>query len=345
MPGQGPGHSTTPDAPLWRKQLFNPTNLSADESSIGRHGRQNLEPAMKAALLKAYGGVDQFEISEIPVPKPGPGEVLIKIEVSAVNPFDLILRQGFMAQYIPLPLPAVLGGDAAGTIAELGAGVTSLSLGDRVVADFPANGRGAHAEFGVIPATSVAKLPAALTFEQGATLVKAGLTARQTVDALGVKPGDCVLISGALGSVGRAAIQYLHEIGAKPVAGVRPERLDEARTLAGEALDITVTPAASSFDYAISAAAPVAAPLIGHVRDGGKIASIVPVPEGSNAAGRVTIQELFHRTDTATLDAVLDAAVKGLLVIPVAHTFALEEIRAAQNAVALGARGKVVLRH
>ncbi|AYG63256.1 NADP-dependent oxidoreductase [Rhizobium jaguaris] len=300
---------------------------------------------MKAALLKSYGDIDQFEIGEIPTPKPGPGEVLIKIEASAVNPFDLILRQGFMAQYIPLPLPAVLGGDAAGIIAAVGQGVTEVAIGDRVVADFAADGKGAHAEFGVVPSTSVAKLPAALSFEEGAALVKAGLTGRQTVDALGVKAGDRVLVSGALGSVGRAAIQYLQQIGAKPVAGVRPERLGEARELAGEAVDITASPESPGFDYAISAAAPVAENLIAHVRDGGQVASIVPVPEGAKRDSRVIIHELYHRTDAATLDAVLDAAVRGVLVIPISQTFALEEIGAAQNAVAAGAQGKVVLKH
>lgn len=300
---------------------------------------------MKAALLNSYGDVDQFVIADAPMPTPQPGEVLIKIEASAVNPFDLILRQGFMAQYIPLPLPAILGGDAAGTIAALGAGVTEFAVGDRVVADFAANGKGAHAEYGVVPATSVAKLPAALSFEQGAALVKAGLTGRQTVAALNVKAGDRVLISGALGAVGRAAIQYLRQIGGQPVAGVRPERLQEGRKLAGEALDITAPPTSATFDHAISAAAPVAGNLIGHVRTGGQIASIVPVPEGANADGRVIIHELYHRTDAATLDAVLDAATHGLLDIPIAQIFPLGQIGAAQNAVAAGAQGKVVLRH
>ncbi|MBB4008228.1 NADP-dependent oxidoreductase [Allorhizobium taibaishanense] len=300
---------------------------------------------MKAALLKNYGGIEQFEIGDLPMPEPEAGEVLIKIEASAVNPFDLILRQGFMAQYIPLPLPAVLGGDAAGTIVELGAGVNGLTVGDRVVADFVANGRGAHAEFGVVPATSVAKLPAELSFEHGAALVKAGLTGRQTVDALNVKRGDRVLISGALGAVGRAAIQYLQEIGAKPVAGVRPQRLDEASALAGEALDITLKPAVGDFDYAISAAAPVAANLISHVRDGGKVASIVAVPEGINDGNRVTIKELYHQTDVATLDAVLHAAANGQLIIPISHTLALKEIGSAHDLITAGVQGKIVLRH
>lgn len=300
---------------------------------------------MKAALLKSYGDLDQFSIDDVPTPKPGPGEVLIKIAASAVNPFDLILRQGFMAQYIPLPLPAILGGDAAGTIAELGTGVTGWAIGDRVVADFAANGRGAHAEYGVVPASAIARLPASIDFEHGASLVKAGLTGRQTVDALSVKAGDRVLVSGGLGAVGRAAIQYLRQIGATPVAGVRPDRLAQARALAGEALDITAPATSPTFDFAISAVGPVAGHLIAHVRDGGQVASIVPVPEGANSGNRVTIHELYHRTDAATLDAVLADAASGLLVIPIAHTFALERIADAQSAVAAGAPGKVVLRH
>ena len=158
---------------------------------------------MKAIVLKSYGGVDQFATVEVSTPRPAAGQVLIRIEASAVNPFDLLLRQGFMAKFIPLPLPAVLGGDAAGTVVELGAGVTGLTVGERVVADFPANGHGAHAEYGVVAADSVARLPANLSFEQGAALVKAGLTGRQTVAALGVQAGDRVLVSGGLGAVGR----------------------------------------------------------------------------------------------------------------------------------------------
>lgn len=175
--------------------------------------------------------------------------------------------------------------------------------------------------------------------------MKAGLTGRQTVDALGVRMGDRVLISGALGAVGGAAIQYLKQIGAVPVAGVRLERLDEARRLAGAALDITTPPTTSAFDFAISAAAPVAGNLIRHVRDDGKVASIVPVPEGANVHDRVTIHELYHQTDVATLDAVLEAASLGKLVIPIAKVFPLDQLGAAQDAVAGGAAGKVVLKH
>jgi NADPH:quinone reductase-like Zn-dependent oxidoreductase len=300
---------------------------------------------MKAALLTAYGDVDKFVIEDVAVPEPGPGEVLLKIEASAVNPFDLILRQGYVAAFIPLPMPAILGGDAAGTIAKLGEGVTGLKVGDRVIADFATDGRGSYAEYGVVPVTALAKLPDALSFEQGAALPKAGLMGRQAVEALGVKAGDRVLVSGALGSVGRAAIQYLKEIGAVPVAGVRAERLEEARQLAGEAIDLGAPPAAPAFDYAISTAPPVVETVVANVRDGGQVASIVQAPEGLNADNRVTIHQLFHRTDAATLDAVAKAAATGDLVIPIAQVLPLEKVGEAQAAVAAGARGKVVLKH
>lgn len=300
---------------------------------------------MKAVLLKSYGGIDQFTLDEVPTPEPGAGEVLIKIEASAVNPFDLILRQGYVAHIIPMALPAVLGGDAAGTIAALGAGVTGLAIGDRVVGDFPPDGKGAYAEYGILRTSSVARLPTNLSYEQGASLVKVGITGRQTVDALGVKPGDRVLISGALGMVGRVAIQYLQEIGAKPVAGVRPERLESARLLAGEAIDITESPTEATFDFAISTAPAVTGNLIAHVRDRGQIASIVQVPEQANANHRVTIHELIHRTDVTTLNAVLKAAAEGVLVIPIAKTLPLSEVAAAHSVVAGGVQGKVVLKH
>lgn len=300
---------------------------------------------MRAALLKAYGDVDMFAMEDIAVAEPGAGEALLKIEASAVNHFDLMIRQGYVAQFIPLELPAVLGGDAAGTVVKVGAGVTGIQVGDRVIADFATNGKGAHAEFGVVPVTALARLPDNLSFEQGATLPKAGLIGRQSVDALGVKAGDRVLISGGLGAVGRAATQYLLEIGAKPVACVRSDRVEEARQLAGEAIDIAEAPAVPTFDYAISTVAPVVENLIRHVRDQGQVASIVPVPEGASDKDRVTIHQLYHRTDAAMLEAVANAASQGALIIPIAKIFPLEQIGEAQKAVAAGVRGKVVLKH
>jgi NADPH:quinone reductase-like Zn-dependent oxidoreductase len=300
---------------------------------------------MKAARLQAYGDVTQFKHEHVPDPKPGPGEVLIKVVASAVNHIDLYARQGFVHQYYPMEHPAILGADGAGTVVALGPGVTGFAAGDRVVAHFPINGRGAHAELAVAPVKGLAKLPANVSFEQGATLPLAGLTGRQAVDALKVKRGARVLVSGALGAVGRVAVQYLKEIGAKPVAGVRPAHLKEGQALAGEAVDITKTAAAPGFDHAISASAQQAGNAIKHVRDGGTLASVVMTPEGANAGERIKIVAVSGTDDPAMLQNVVNAAGRGELKIPIAKTYKLSELDKAHTAMAAGSAGKVVLVH
>lgn len=303
---------------------------------------------MKAVRLQSYGDVDQFLVEEIPVPEPGPGEMLIRVEVSAVNPFDIILRRGLRQNVRPLSLPATLGTDAAGVVVRVGPGVARFRPGDRVIADFPHNGRGAHAEFGVVPETAATLLPDNVSFEEGATLPKAGLTGRQTVTALGVGAGATVLVSGALGVVGRAAVQYLKEIHAVPVAGVRPDRVDEARRVAGEALDITVAPTTPSFDYAISTAAPVMQHVIDHVRKDGTVVNIVPeVPASMSehaASKQVRLVQVRHRTDAETLSAVAAAAASGALRIPVARVLSFAELGQAHRLVEEGAAGKVLIK-
>src|SRR6185295_11099923 len=252
---------------------------------------------MKAARLHGYGDVDKFKHEHVPDPKPGPGEVLVKVAVSGVNHIDLYARQGFVHQHYPMEHPAILGVDGAGTIAAVGAGVTGFKAGDRVIAHFPIKGSGAHAELAVAPVAGIAKLPANIGFEEGATLPLAGLTGRQAVNALKVKPGARVLVSGALGAVGRAAVQYLKEIGAKPVAGVRAAHLKEGQALAGEAVDIGKPTAA--FDYAVSASAQQAGNAIKHVRDGGTLASVVMTPEGANKGDRIKIVGVMAGDDAA----------------------------------------------
>ena len=253
------------------------------------------------------------------------------------------MRQGLLHQMLPLQDPSVLGRDGAGTVVSVGAGVTGYKPGDRVVALFPLNGRGAHAELGVVPVAAVARLPQNLSFEEGATLPLAALTGRLAVDALKVKRGGRVLVSGALGAVGRVAVQYLKEIGAVPVAGVRATRLKEAQALAGAAIDLAKP--SPSFEYAVSAAAPAAADLIRHVRDGGTVAAVVRTPPDANPGGRVNVVQVMARDDAAILQQVVDAAARGEVTIPIAHRHPLSEMDKAHHAMQAGPSGKVVLLH
>jgi NADPH:quinone reductase-like Zn-dependent oxidoreductase len=300
---------------------------------------------MKAVRLHGYGGIDQFRLEEVPDPVPGPGEALVKVAASGLNPVDAMIRQGWLAQYIPLQFPAILGVDAAGTVVSLGEGANGFKVGDRVIVHLPVTGNGVNAEIVRAPVAGLAKLPANVDFEAGATLPLPGLSGRQAVNALEVKAGNRVLVSGALGAVGRAAVQYLQEIGAVPVAGVRPQRLSEGRALAGEAIDVSATPTAPGFDYAVSAADSAAANVLKFVRDGGKVASLVLTPEDANPNGRVKVIQVMAHSDPILLEKIAGAAGRGELTIPVAQTFKLGEIARAHDALAAKPHGKIVVLH
>jgi NADPH:quinone reductase-like Zn-dependent oxidoreductase len=284
---------------------------------------------MKAARLQAYGDVDQFSYEDAPDPVVGAGEVLVKVAASGLNPVDSYIRQGYLAKFVPLAMPAILGLDGAGTIIALGTGVTGFAVGDRVLAHLPVGNHGFHAEHAAVPLAGLAHLPDNVSLTDAATLGVAGLTAWQCVATLGVKRGDRVLVSGALGSVGRASVACLKLLGAVPVAGVRAARLAEGRAVAGEALDIDLEPKSQDFDFAVSTAAPVAPNLFRHVRDGGMVASAVQVPEGGNE--RVRVASISTVDNPTQLQAIADAAGRGELVLPIAATFALKDLAAAHK--------------
>jgi len=299
---------------------------------------------MKAARLQEYGDVNQFRLEDAPDPAPKAGEVVIAVAVSGLNPVDLYVRQGYLKEFIPIELPGILGIDAAGTITAVGEGVSGFAVGDRVVGHLPINGHGAHAQKAAVPVAGLAKLPANLSFEAGATLPLVGLTARDAVDALNVRPGQRVLVAGALGAVGRAAVQYLKEIGATPVAGVRGARLSEGKALAGEAIDVE-TAAGAQFDHAVSTAPAVAGKVPALVKDGGTVASVVQTPPEANPGERVKIASIMTQDNPAKLQAVVDAAARGELDIPIAQTFPLAELGAAHTALSAAPHGKIVVTH
>jgi NADPH:quinone reductase-like Zn-dependent oxidoreductase len=305
---------------------------------------------MKAVRLQVYGEVDNFKVEDVPVPVPQPGEILVKVAVSAVNHIDHYIRLGYVAQLFPLDLPATLGVAAAGTIEAIGPGVAGFAIGERVIAHLGINGRGAHAEFAIAPVAGVAKLPAAVSFERGVTLPLTGHAGRQGVDALGLKGGEAVLVGGALSAVGRTAIQYIKELGAVPVAAVRPGDLAEGRLLAGEALDITQTPADARFLYAIAPSQATVANVIKHVRDGGRVSTFGPPPEDANP--NVTLLPTRAHDDPAILQKLVDAVARGELVIPIAEIFDLDRLDDAFAALAAGSHGldagslgKIVVQH
>lgn len=172
---------------------------------------------MKAYRLHSYGGPECIKLDEVPVPTPGPSEVLIAISAVGMNPFDWKIREGYVRDMMPLPLPYTLGVDFSGTVVAVGKEASRVKVGDRVMT--MSTGLGAFAEYIAVEEAIVAQVPEALSFEEAATLPIPAGTAWQSLHTAGeVRPGMKILIQGASGIVGAFAIQFAKALGATVVA-------------------------------------------------------------------------------------------------------------------------------
>lgn len=178
---------------------------------------------MRAARLHRYGPADVLQIDEIPDPVAGPGEVLIAVGASSVNPVDAKLRRGVLRLVMWWTLPHTTGLDCAGTVLAVGTGVTRFAVGDRVYGSPNPKHQGVCSEKAVLKASELAHTPTSLTDLEAASLPLAGLTAWQClVDAAKVQPGEKVLILGGAGGVGSLAIQIAKALGAEVAATASP---------------------------------------------------------------------------------------------------------------------------
>ncbi len=191
----------------------------------------------RAVVATAFGGPEVLSVTETPVSRPGPGEVLISVRAAGTNPIDYKQYSGAMGRD-PARLPIRLGGEAAGVVTEVADGTEGpgggIHVGDEVVAFRIAGGYAADV---VVAASSVVPKPATLSFEEAGGLMLAGVTAVHLIAATGVGPGDTVLVHGASGGVGLMAVQlaaikgarvigtagqeshaYLRELGVEPIS-------------------------------------------------------------------------------------------------------------------------------
>ena len=178
---------------------------------------------MRAVVIRAFGGPEQLELADMPKPVPGRGQVLVKVKAASVNPVDFKIRQS--GQWAQVPMPAILGYDAAGVVEAVGDLVTNLKVGDEVFYCARIFGRqGTYAEYHVEDAEIVHRKPAILTFEEAASLPLAAITAWDTVATFfHTKPTDTVLIHAGAGGVGNFAVQLARAAGARVLATGRKE--------------------------------------------------------------------------------------------------------------------------
>ena len=177
----------------------------------------------RVVVFDEFGGPDVMHVVEEPAVEPAVGEVRVRIEAFAVNPLDQMMRSGTSPAAVPLP-HARLGVEGTGVIDALGPEVTGQEIGDPVIltAIPDASARGSYAEYTAIPASRVIARPAGLGITEAAAIWVAYSTAYGAlVEKARMRPGDHVLISGASGGVGRAAMQIANQIGAVPIAITR----------------------------------------------------------------------------------------------------------------------------
>lgn len=168
---------------------------------------------IRSLQLMQYGGPETVRIADLPAPVAGPAQVLVRVHAAGVNALDWKLREGYVKDAFPLPLPAVLGIELAGVVEQVGSDVSLFKVGDRVMG--PLGGLGAYADLVAVDAARLAGLPEGLSMMQAAALPVAAVSAWQSLHLAGpVKAGQRILIHGAAGAVGGFAVQLAHQAGA-----------------------------------------------------------------------------------------------------------------------------------
>ena len=164
---------------------------------------------MKAIQVRETGGPEKMDLVDLPQPVPGPGQALVKIAASGVNFIDVYFRTGLYKAELPI----TLGSEAAGTVESIGPGVTGVAPGDRVAY---AMTRGSYAQYAVVPAAQLVKLPATVDFQTAAAAMLQGMTAHYlTHSTFVLKSGDTCLVHAAAGGAGLLLVQMAHRAGAR----------------------------------------------------------------------------------------------------------------------------------
>jgi NADPH2:quinone reductase len=188
-----------------------------------------MDAANRSVVVTRPGGVEVVEIQDLPVPEPGPGQVLVRVLASGVNFADVYQRQGVY----PTATPFVLGTEGAGTVEALGPDVTDVQVGTLLTW---AHAQGSHADYAVVNTTAAAEVPEGLAAEQAAAAIFQGMTAQYLVSSTyPVQPGDAVLIHAAAGGVGQLLVQMAKSRGARVIATTSTvEKAAKARELGAD---------------------------------------------------------------------------------------------------------------
>jgi NADPH:quinone reductase-like Zn-dependent oxidoreductase len=309
---------------------------------------------MKAAQINQYGGPEVLKtVTDAPKPTAGPDQVVVEVFAAAVNPFDIKVREGAVRQMAELKFPAILGGDLAGTVAEVGEKITSFAVGDAVYGQAGAlSSHGSFAEFAPVSAGSIGKAPAGLDYVQAAALPLTSVSAYQAlVETLHLKAGQSILIHGGAGGIGTMAIQLAKHLGAQVATTTDSTTVDYVKSLGA---DIVIDYNSEKFHELVSdydavfdtVGGDVATDSYKVLKPGGMLVSMQAQPdEVLMKEHDVKAFSQFTQVNTERLAAITDLVEDGILAAHVDKTFTLDQAGEALSYLQAGGhRGKVVIK-
>jgi len=299
---------------------------------------------MKAIVVHQYGGPEVLKFEEYPDPVPGAGEVLVRVAAASVNPIDCKRRAGLTQDFYPMHFPSLIGIDMAGTVVKVGPGVEAFAAGSRVFAMVD----NTYAGLCVAKADLLADVPEGLDVMEAAALPLVTVTGNQLAAATEIKAGQTVLVVGAGGNVGRAAVFTAKQRGATVIAGILKKQMDEAKAVGADQLVATDDDTAIAGLPLLDAVADTvgrktAETLIAKVKPGGVYASVVGLPQNAANHPSVKAVHVFSHFDRKTLEFMAEAVRDGKLVIPISKKMPLSEAAEAQAEVEKGGKGKILL--
>ena len=300
---------------------------------------------MRAVVLHEYGGPDKLKYEVVPDPVAGRGEVLVRVAATSVNPIDYKMRSGEAKEHFPLELPAIIGRDLSGIVRDVGERVSDFAPGDRVMGLATKT----YAELVVVKATDLALVPEKLDLVHAAALPLVTLTGEQLITrGTKIQSGQTVLVSGAVGGVGRSAVWTAKKAGAIVIAGVRKSQLKQAETLKADhvlALDDTAAMDKLGFIDAVAdtVGGETANKLLAKVKPGGVFASVLGPPADAKLHPTVRVEAIQAVPDAKTLRTLAEDVVAGRFAIPIDRMVPLAEAGEAQAAAAKGGVGKILL--
>ena len=307
---------------------------------------------MRGVGLLTFGGPEVLQVIDLPEVHAGPGQVRIRNHAATVNPTDTFLRNGMRAEQMKAdPPPYIPGMEAAGVVDEVGAGVSGFKVGDAVLAIIvPKASHGAYREQIALDARSVVLAPKGKSHAEAASLPMNGLTARQTLDKLGLKPGQAIAVTGAAGAYGGYVVQLAKAEGLTVIADASEKDEALVKSLGADIVvrrgDDVADRIRSHFPQGVDGLADGAVlkeKVLPAVKDGGAFASVrgwQGVPARDIRFSTISVAAYVFEHDK--LDALRQLVDSGKLTLRVAATYKPEQAAEAHRRLeAHGTRGRI----